>query len=445
MTSAEGAFYSAQDAEAQGHEGGNYVWTAEELRETLPPDLAGIAAEIYGLSAGPNFRDPHHPEAPPSNVLFVRERPERLSADAAAKLPRINSLLYAAREKRPQPLRDDKVIAGWNGLMIAAMARAGRDVAESRYLDAAERAAAFITGRMRSKDGLLRTWRAGTAKTPAFLEDYAFLIGGLLALTGAGRGRVDVSVALVTEAERLFGDGSGGFYDTRDRQPDLFVRPRSTYDGALPSGASVMLQNYIALHGHTRDGVYLDKAVAVLASLSAAIARSPASMVTAVRGLLALTAEGATLLNRVSSLGPAPAAAPPRNEFTPVEVYASEERVQVGRDRPARLELVIRIAPGYHITASEPGPGAEGLVPLRVGIVGGGGVTAYADYPPGEPYGPAGEVRIHRDSVAYPVAIERAGEWSGRPLLAVTYQACTDAECLAPVTVELSVAIDRLD
>jgi hypothetical protein len=109
------------------------------------------------------------------------------------------------------------------------------------------------------------------------------------------------------------------------------------------------------------------------------------------------------------------------------------------------LHLVLRIAEGYHINAADPGPGGAGLRPLRVGVINGTGVAAYADYPAGEAYGMDGEIRVHKGQVELTVVVEREGEWSGRPILAVTYQACTDTECLAPITAELDVAIDRLD
>jgi uncharacterized protein YyaL (SSP411 family) len=454
MTSPEGAFYSAQDAEVDGREGGNYVWTPEEIRAAIPPEDAEFAIKVYGLDAGPNFRDPHHPDSPPTNVLFLRERPESLAAsmrispaDLASKLDRINSALLAARSRRKQPRLDDKTIVAWNGLMIAAVARAGSLLKEPRYITAAERAASFILTRMRDPAaGLLRTYRAGAAKTPAFLEDYAFFLDGLLALTAAGRDHLAQTEALIAEAHRLFADpAEGGFFDTRAHQQDLFVRARSTHDGALPSGSSVMLGVLIALHDRTPSPAHLDAALGTLRSLSAAISRSPASTANGTRGLLALIAEGDQIASRLASLGPAshkPSAA--ATEFTPVEIYASEERIQIGPDLPASLSLVVRIADGYHITAADPGPGGQGLIPLRVSIVNGSGAAAFADYPQGDPYGPASDIRIHRESVEFPVAVERSGDWSGRPLLAVTYQACTDTECLEPRTVELSVAIDRV-
>lgn len=293
------------------------------------------------------------------------------------------------------------------------------------------------------------------AKTGAFLEDHAFLIDGLLALhisasqkeaiARAIEGRDGGSRRLLAQsplsyaceltdlARALFGAPSGGFFDTRADQSDVFMRARSTHDGAIPSGASVMLASLVELHSLVGNGGYLDAAKGTLASLSAAIAESPVGAANAVRSLLRLVQSGA-----VADGGET--AEPAKSRFTPVEIFATEERITVGKDRPAKLRLVMKIAEGYHINAAEPGD--EKLVGLRVWVVNGGGIAAYADYPKGEPYGPDGKTRVHRGSIEFDVAVEKSGEITGRPLLAVTFQACTDRECLAPMTAELAVAID---
>jgi hypothetical protein len=197
-----------------------------------------------------------------------------------------------------------------------------------------------------------------------------------------------------------------------------------------------MLANLVELHAHVGDGGYLESARASLASLSAAIAESPVGAAQAVRSLLRLISTGAV----PDQSAPEP---PSKPRFTPVEIFATEERIAVGKDHPAKLRLVLRIATGYHINAAEPGDPT--LIPLRVGVINGSGIAVYGDYPVGEKYGPQGEARVHKGSVEFDVAVERSGEWRGRPLLAVTFQACTDTECLAPMTAELDVAVDQAD
>jgi uncharacterized protein YyaL (SSP411 family) len=462
MTSPEGVFYSAQDAEVDGREGANYVWTPEQIRAALAADDAELALNVYGVNEGPNFRDPHHPGEPPTNVLCLRDRPERLAAargtpvsDLLARITRVNRSLYSARSKRPQPRLDDKIITSWNGLTIAALARASLWLQEPEYARSAARAADRLLALMRAPDGRLhRTARGGAAGTDAFLEDYAFLIDGLLALEAAAskylpdRAGAFLHTAreLIVATGELFSDpATGAYFDARADQSDLFVRPRSTHDGATPSGSSAMLLNLIACCDRSAADPALERALACLRSLSAAIARSPLSTANATRGLLHLLTEDQAVADRIAAFGPAPApTAGEQAEFTPVEIYADTERIELGREHPAQFKLVLRIAEGYHITAADPGH-ETGLIPLRVGITGGAGVSVYADYPPGEPYGEDGGLRVYRDQAEFMVAVERTGEVSGTPIITAAFQACTDTECLPPMTAELDVAIDVID
>jgi uncharacterized protein len=183
-----------------------------------------------------------------------------------------------ARDLRDQPGKDDKILAGWNGLMIAGFADGGRVLKDQKYLNAAKRSADFVLRNMRSADGgLLRSYRGGQAKIDAFLEDYAFMIHGLVALHRAtGEPRWLVEIKKLTEQTRTrfwdaagtpgSGGGGGGYFDTLDGQSDLFIRTQSAYDGAVPCGNSVMLLNLLALHEITGDKKYLEDAAATLRS-----------------------------------------------------------------------------------------------------------------------------------------------------------------------------------
>jgi uncharacterized protein YyaL (SSP411 family) len=478
MTSPDGAFYSAQDAEVDGREGLNYLWTEEEVRGALAGGTgagredAEFALRVYGLDKGPNFRDPHHPGEPARNVLFLRGRPGAAAREMGIpegefleRLARVNARLYEVRQRRKQPRLDDKVLAGWNGMMVTALARGAVWLGEKRYGEAARRAAGFVLSRMRDPQrGLMRSWRGGRAGVAGFLEDYAFVIQAVVAiqdaartaepaLVAAGTDRTEsIGTALAEEAERLFGDPeSGGYFDTREGESELFVRPRSSHDGAVPSGASAMLHGLLGLHVSTREPGHLERAVACLRSLSSAIAQSPAAAANATRGLLRVVTMNRAMMERVGTFGPkaaataggTPAPQEGRAEFTPVEIYADRERVEVGSGRPAELTVVLRIAEGWHIAAADAGEGEGGLEPLRVGVIGGTGVAVYADYPPGEAYGPDGRARVHKGSVELRVALEREGEWRGRPILTVRFQACSESECLEARTAELDVAVDE--
>jgi len=464
MMTEEGAFASAQDAEVSGREGLNYLWTREQMIAALGPDDGAWAAKVYGLDAGPNFRDPHHPEDEPANVLLLAARPEELARregvstdEFLARLDAINERLEAERGRRPQPHRDDKVLCGWNGLMIAGLAEGSIALGDDRYRDAAERAAAFILATMQppgGRGGLFRVYRAGVAHTEAVLEDYALLVRGLLALYrsgGAFKPRwLRAIEELLAAAEARFADGSGGYYDTTADRPDLFIRARSTYDGAVPSGVSVMINNLLDLHEITGEERYLDRAAACLDAISGAIAASPVSTANSTLALLRLIVTPGGERRLASRAAPVPAAAPASpaapEEPLPLEVYASTDRVAVKEGDPAGFVAEIVIRDGLHLIAADPGEGAAGLAGARFEIAGGAGVNVYADWPAGEPYGGGGQeggVLAYTGRVTVPVLLERAGEWVGRPILVLRYQACTDTECLAPGAVELAVAIDR--
>jgi len=461
MTQPGGGFGSAQDAEVNGREGLNYLWTEGEVRGVLEPDDAAFAVEVYGLDQ-PNFRDPHHPDEPARNVLRLSARPDAIaelmgitSEVFHERFDRINNMLYAARARREQPRLDDKVLAGWSGLMIAGLCAGAEALDEERFADAAARAASFVLDHMTGTDGsLLRVWRDGSSKTPAFLDDHAFLAAGLVALhrLRPDRGWDDRAIALIERGEAAFGDGSGGFYDTRAEQDDLFVRARSVRDGAVPTGQSALLNTMIDLFEITGESSWGDRAVALLASMSGAVAENALSASNTTRGLLRLLTSDRVARTHPVFAAPGasggasvdPAGADPIS--TPVEVFASEERIVLREGEPASLEIALRIADGYHIVASEPGAEGVRLEPLRVHIVGGTGVRAYADYPAGESYGGSpgiGAILVYTGEVTFEVAVELDGAWSGEPRLAVTYQACNDRACLAARTAVLDLEIAR--
>ena len=453
MTAPEGAFFAAQDAEVNHREGQNYLWTFDQLQSLLSAEDAAWISRVYGLSGGTNFRDPHHPSDAPANVLFLDEHALGATDWSPAspeivRLDRINAMLYTARATRDQPGTDSKLIAGWNGLMIAGLAIAGAALNEPRFIAAAQRAADFIVSSMRGADGsLMRSFAAGRASIPAFLEDYAMLAHGLIALHKAGIANnpryLHAAIKLMARAELLFKDGSGGYFDAPADQPDLFIRPRSTHDGAMPSGASVMINNLVDLASITGDTSHSARAAAALASLSAPIAAHPLGAANATRALLRLLSTDRSALDRAL----ASAAAPPTIPHTStddahVEILSAVDSVQVPANEPVGIVLRIRVSPGYHLTAADPGEGIVGLVPFAVHIIGGTGVAVFADYPAGVPYGPQQDIHVYSGEFDLPIVLEAAGEWSGTPIIAVSFQPCTDDACLAARTVELDVSVE---
>ena len=459
MTAPGGAFYSAQDAEVNGREGQNYLWTRAQLVEVLGEDDGAFAADVYSVDAGANFTDPHHPEDGPKNVLVLRARTDGLASELGVepdalreRLASIDERLYEARSRRDQPGLDDKIIASWNGLMIEAFAHAAIALGETSYLDDAERAASWILDNMIDADGgLLRTARDGRAKTPAFLEDYAMLAGGLVAThrVNAATGRADLRY--VTEARRLveqayerFADDSGALYDTRDARPDLIVRTSSSYDGAVPSGQSVMLHTLLELHDLTRDALYLDRAVALLGAMSASVRESPVATINTTRAVYRILRTSPEALDRLGERAEPEAPDPSADA---VRVFARGERLTVPEAGAAEMAIRIEIGEGYHVNAPE--PGVEGMVGLSAEVEGSESVRVTLEGPDGEPFEggglPEGEgpLLVYRGAVELTLRVERTGEaWAGRPIIVLTYQVCTDTACLAPRRVELDLALD---
>jgi uncharacterized protein YyaL (SSP411 family) len=256
LCSPEGGFYAAEDADSEGEEGRFYLWTMDDVERALGPEETRFASRAYGLEPGGNFQDPHDPDLR-KNIIHGGAEPPALAAEfgltedqAERRLADIRRRLFEARAGRPRPHLDTKVLADWNGLMIAALAKAAGVTGETRYLAAAKRAADFIRHRMRDPGGrLLHVWAEGQAKIPAFLDDYAFLIWGLIELYEAGFDAADLaeSLDLAGAALRLFRDpAAGGFFSTAEGT-ELPVRHKDIHDGAAPSGNSVMLLDLLRL------------------------------------------------------------------------------------------------------------------------------------------------------------------------------------------------------
>jgi hypothetical protein len=277
MTSPEGAFYSAEDADSEGVEGKFYVWTEAELREALPGDLADLAMRAYGASPEGNFTDEASGEAVAANILHL---PQPVG-EARDRLEEARRLLLARREQRVRPLRDDKILADWNGLMVAALARAAWALDDPDCLQAANEAADFVLGRMRDGEGRLwHRFRDGEAAIPGYLDDYAFMAWGLIELYEAGfdPARLEQARDLMQHLLDHFWDPeSGGFYATAPYHEELLLRSKDTYDGAVPSGNSVALLNLLRLSRLLGEAEYEQRAEALTRALAGDVARMPSA------------------------------------------------------------------------------------------------------------------------------------------------------------------------
>ena len=275
MTSPEGGFYSAEDADSEGEEGKFYVWSTDEVREVLDEDTAEFFLQAYNFEEEGNFVEESSREKTGDNIPHLSRPISELAAEQgmeAGQLERIlakaRRKLFTHREKRVRPGRDDKVLTDWNGLMIAALARAGRVLGEESYLQAARQAAGFLQGNLRrEEDGrLLHRYREGDAGILAHLDDYAALAWGLMELYEATFDAAYLEEALRLHeelAEHFWDEEKGGFFFTPDDGEALITRQKEFFDGAQPSGNALALLALLRLSRLTGRAELEERAAAL--------------------------------------------------------------------------------------------------------------------------------------------------------------------------------------
>ena len=279
MTSPEGGFYSAEDADSEGEEGKFYVWTPEEILDVLGKETGGLFCECYNVTPAGNFEGKNILHQIGISLSAVAARHGMSEDELERVLEEARQQLFRARERRVRPHRDDKILTSWNGLMIAALARGARVLGEEEYAEAAERAANFILHRMRREDGrLLARYRDGESALLAYLDDYSFLVWGLIELYEATL-RVEYlreAADLTREMIHLFGDDKeGGFYFYGRDGEELITRPKEIYDGATPSGNSVAACNLILLARLLADPQFEKEAERQLKAFAETVGKSP--------------------------------------------------------------------------------------------------------------------------------------------------------------------------
>jgi uncharacterized protein YyaL (SSP411 family) len=267
LGTAEGGFASALDADSDGREGAFYVWTPAEIDSVLGPELGTVAAEMFAVDAAGNV------DGGASTL--------RLPVDPASSTQyrEVVDRLRAARDRRPRPARDDKVVAAWNGLAVRGLAEAGVLLDEPGYLEAAARAGRLLIDVHLDPDGRLRrVSRDGVVGQPdGVLEDYACVAEGFLTLfaaTGEGDWFVQAE-RLVGQVRARFPDSDGGFFDTAADAERLVARPRDATDNATPSGQATMASVFTTMFGLTGEGEYREGAAALVASVAGIAGRAP--------------------------------------------------------------------------------------------------------------------------------------------------------------------------
>jgi len=279
MTDLGGGFYSAEDADSEGREGQFYVWKPEEVKKILGPELGDLFCRCYDIQPGGNFEEGESIPHLPVSLSQAADREKIPPEELTRKLEAARQTLFDRREQRIHPLKDDKILTAWNGLLIAALAKAAQALGEPAFAEAAARSAAFILEKMRDPSGrLYRRFREGHLANPGYLEDYVYLVWGLIELYEAtfDLNFLQEAITLNRTAIDLFWDESqGGFFFTARDGELLIAREKEIYDGAVPSGNSVGLLNLLRLGKITGEADWFEKADLLLRGFSATISSFP--------------------------------------------------------------------------------------------------------------------------------------------------------------------------
>lgn len=296
MTSNEGGFYSAEDAESEGIEGKYYLWKKEEIEEILKPEESELFNRIYNVEKRGNYLDELGGEYNGNNILHLKKPlpniGEEMDVDAdefKRSIDNIRNKLFHARNKRPHPAKDDKILTDWNGLMIAALARAGRIYNESRYVEAALKALSFTRENLYKNGRLLHRYRDGEVKVQGYLEDYAYLIWGLLEIyetTGDSSWLQWACKLNQTVLDEFQDTENGGFYLSTENFSDVFVPKKDAHDSALPSGNGVTLLNLIQLSSLLEDQNLNETSIKLEKAFSPSVNQTPTAYLIFLMGVL---------------------------------------------------------------------------------------------------------------------------------------------------------------
>ena len=451
MKQADGGYASSLDADTEGEEGLTYTWSWAELAAVLPPEELGFAAALFGLTEDGNFRDeatgrpagrniPHLPLPPADVARAAGATPGSIQPRAEAILDR----LLAARLERPQPGLDDKVITGWNGLLLSAFARAGRDLEAPLYLERGRALATFLLARCRREDGtLLRFPRGSGPEVPAFCEDHVHLIEGLLDLAEAtGESRFAAAAAdLARRLDAGFQDAKqGGFWTTSaDVHETLIAKAKETWDSPIPSDNGTAARLNLRLFARTAEPAFAQAAERTLSAFRPLMAHPRMSsgvvaLLRALRTRMRLEREG----SRAAVRGDVHA----RRGVAQVDVF-----LERGQARPGtKVGLVVRVTldPGWHVNAHTPS-GAE-LIPTVLSQAA-GKVAALVDlrYPQGVVRALGGsDVALYEGGFEIRAALEIPADALPGPRkipLVLRWQPCNEGSCQAPVELELDVPL----
>lgn len=289
MTSPDGGFYSSENADSQGEEGKFYVWPEKDVEDILGKEEGDLFSRFHGVTEKGNFEGGR-------NILHVAGRIDELAGKEKMGPERVKDILvksrerlFRVREKRIHPSKDDKILTDWNGLMIAALAKGAQALDEPRYADAASKAVDFLIDNLRRSDGrLLHRYREGEAAIPGYIDDYAFLVWGLLELYEITfRIRyLKEALALTNQMIDIFWDEQNrGLFFTGSDVDEVLARTKQVHDGAVPSGNSVALLSLLRLGRMTANQKFEKRAEALMQSIGGQVKRSPTGFTQLLVGL----------------------------------------------------------------------------------------------------------------------------------------------------------------
>ena len=279
MTAPEGGFYSSQDADSENEEGKFYIWQKREIVSLFgDPTTSDIFCEFYGVTDGGNFEG--------KNILNLTVPASTLATRYGKTLQEVTEIietatakLFAARENRAKPGRDEKILASWNGLMISGFAKGYSISGDVRYLEVAKNAFRFIESKLTSNEGRMRrTYKDGQSKFNGYIEDYAFYVGGLLDLFAVDSRKEYLDKAIkYTDfmLQHFWDENEGNFFFTSDDHEPLITRTKSHYDLAIPSGNSIAATNLIRLYHYSHNDSYLAKALRIMRGSARPAAENP--------------------------------------------------------------------------------------------------------------------------------------------------------------------------
>jgi uncharacterized protein len=433
LTGPSGGFLSAIDAQTEGREGAYYVWTREEIRDLLTSEEYALVAPLFGIDQKPNFEENEHTLYLTTSLADYAKRSSTTREALLSRLEPALQKLRAARSARKFPLVDDKVLTDWNGMAIAAMAEAGAAFAEPRYREAAEKDASFLLAELWSaKRPLQHVWREGKGRVDAFLDDYAFLMKGLLVLhraTGDAKW-LEATERLAEEMESRLRDPKGGYFQSAPVAYLLF-QSKSSSDGAIPAANAVAIEALLELSELTGKPVYRARAEAGLKAFANDLTQYPAGSLTlalAVERFRGDPGERATRARAVPEKPP--------TEVAGLAETIVEARVAISEALPSPesswipFRVTLRIREGWHVNANP--PSSPYLIPTAIE-----GDVRKLVYPRGKTVTFAFSAE---PLSVYDGEVVVEGQWKrDSPTPSLVYQACDDSRCLSSVTRPLGV------